>query len=78
MHLLSVAHFQSSLLGKPTQKWWLEMGNWQEVHSYLINDFLRNPNFSNISWKVLSEEIEINYWASSSILASIFLRKTIP
>ena len=35
MHLLSVAHLQSSLLGgfglAPTQKWWLEMGNWQEV-----------------------------------------------
>ena len=36
MHLLPVAHFQSSVLGgfaaAPTQNEWLEMGNWQEVH----------------------------------------------
>ena len=36
MHLLSVAHFQSSVLGEfvaaPTQNGWLEMCNWQEVH----------------------------------------------
>ena len=36
MHLLSVAHFQSSALGgfadAPTQGGWLEMGNWEEVH----------------------------------------------
>ena len=36
MHLLSLAHFQSSDLGgfaaAPTHSGWLEMGNWQEVY----------------------------------------------
>ena len=46
MHLLSVAHFQSSLLGGFAV---VMTGNGQLTRgAFMINDFLRNPNFITV------------------------------